>query len=138
MRACWQPEEGVMDAVSGQGPDEQNEDVQARQLRYEWRLRELMAVRKNWYTTTKLIPELRKYGFEFDRSSIYRLVRADRPPKMPIELILALCKILDCRFEDLVVEIEPQPATEEPARRGPRPAVPDMPLLSSDFFDAES
>jgi hypothetical protein len=64
-----------MDAVSGQGPDEQNEDVQARQLRYEWRLRELMAVRKNWYTTTKLIPELRKYGFEFDRSSIYRLWR---------------------------------------------------------------
>jgi hypothetical protein len=38
MRACWPAEEGVMDAVSGQGPDEQNEDVQARQLRYECRL----------------------------------------------------------------------------------------------------
>lgn len=124
--------------MSRQGPDEQNDDVQVRQPRYEWRLRELMAVRKNWYTTTKLIPELRKYGFEFDRSSIYRLVSTERPPKMPIELILALCKILDCRFEDLAVEVEPQSATEEPARRGPRPAVPDMPLLSADFFDAES
>jgi len=127
-----------MNAVSRQGPDEQNDDVRARQPRYEWRLRELMAVRKNWYTTTKLIPELRKYGFEFDRSSIYRLVSTERPPKMPIELILALCKILDCRFEDLAVELEPEPAAEEPRRSGPRPAVPDMPLLSADFFDAES
>lgn len=127
-----------MNAVSRPGPDGQNDDVQARQPRYEWRLRELMAVRKNWYTTTKLIPELRKYGFEFDRSSIYRLVSTERPPKMPIELILALCKILGCRFDDLAVEIEPQPAAEEPARRGSRPAVPDMPLLSADFFDAES
>jgi len=127
-----------MNAVSRPGPDEQNDDVQARQPRYEWRLRELMAVRKNWYTTTKLIPELRKYGFEFDRSSIYRLVSTERPPKMPIELILALCKILDCRFEDLAVEIEPESTAEDPARRGPRPTVPDMPLLSADFFDAES
>lgn len=127
-----------MNAVSRHGPDEPNDDLQARQPRYEWRLRELMAVRKNWYTTTKLIPELRKYGFEFDRSSIYRLVSTERPPKMPIELILALCKILDCRFEDLAVEIEPQPTAEEPPHRGPRPPVPDMPLLSADFFDAET
>ncbi|MEU0389170.1 helix-turn-helix domain-containing protein [Streptomyces chartreusis] len=105
--------------------------------RYEWRLQELMAVRKNWYSTTKLGPELRKFGFELDRSSIYRLVKTDRPPKMPVELILALCKILQCTFEDLVVEVEPEPDVEEPAPRGPRPVVPDMPLLSADFFDAE-
>ena len=105
-----------MNAVSRQGPDEQNDDVQVRQPRYEWRLRELMAVRKNWYTTTKLIPELRKYGFEFDRSSIYRLVSTERPPKMPIELILALCKILDCRFEDLAVDRTPGHARGERAR----------------------
>jgi hypothetical protein len=29
-------------------------------------------------------------------------VKTDRPPKMPVELILALCKILQCTFEDLV------------------------------------
>ncbi|MFF3409365.1 helix-turn-helix domain-containing protein [Streptomyces sp. NPDC002742] len=110
---------------------------EALQPRYEWRLRELMAVRRNWYTTTKLGPELRKYGFDLDRSNIYRLVKAERPPKMPVELILALCKILSCRFEDLVVEIEPEPAAQEPAPSGPQPVVPDMPLLSADFFDAE-
>ncbi|MFI9366538.1 helix-turn-helix domain-containing protein [Kitasatospora sp. NPDC053057] len=111
--------------------------LEALQPRYEWRLRELMALRRNWYTTTKLAPELRKYGFDLDRSNIYRLVKADRPPKMPVELILALCKILKCTFEDLVVEIEPDASPAEPAARGPRPVVPDMPLLSGDFFDAE-
>src|SRR5215471_5420777 len=97
------------------------EALEALQPRYEWRLRELMAVRKNWYTTTKLIPELRKYGFIFDRSTAYQLVKADRPPKISIELILALCKILDCRFEDLVVEIEPEPETGPQQEPGPRP-----------------
>jgi hypothetical protein len=125
-----------MAAVPGNRSGEESEDPQVRQPSYEWRLRELMAVRKNWYNTTKLVPELRRYGFEFDRSSIYRLVKTDRPPKMPIELILALLKILDCRFEELVVQIEPEPTAEEPGR-GPRPSVPDMPLLSADFFDAE-
>ncbi|WP_052391471.1 helix-turn-helix domain-containing protein [Streptomyces sp. NRRL B-24484] len=111
--------------------------LEALQPRYEWRLRELMALRRNWYTTTKLAPELRKYGFDLDRSNIYRLVKADRPPKMPVELILALCKILKCTFEDLVVEIQSDAAPVEPAARKPRPVVPDMPLLSGDFFDAE-
>jgi hypothetical protein len=97
-----------------------------------------MAVRKNWYTTTKLIPELRKYGFIFDRSSTYRLVKAGKPPKISIELILALCKILDCRFEDLVVEIEPGSEPGPQQEPGPRPVLPDGPMLSADFFTAES
>ncbi|NUK04196.1 helix-turn-helix domain-containing protein [Streptomyces lunaelactis] len=107
------------------------------QPRYEWRLQELMAVRKNWYSTTKLGTELQKHGFDMDRSSIYRLVKTDRPPKMPLELILALCKILKCKFEDLVVEVEPELALPEPAPKGPRPVVPDIALLATDFFDAE-
>jgi DNA-binding Xre family transcriptional regulator len=111
--------------------------LEALHPRYEWRLLQLMVIRKNWTTTTKLVPELRKRGFVFDRSSIYRLVKTDKPPKMSIELILALCDILDCRFEDLVVRIDS--AEEEPSATpaGPRPALPDGPLLSADFFDAE-
>ncbi|MFD8563607.1 helix-turn-helix domain-containing protein [Streptosporangium canum] len=120
----------------GSGPD--GAALEALQPHYEWRLRELMAVRRNWYTTTKLIPELRKHGFVFDRSSIFRLVKADRPPKMPVELILALCKILDCRFEELVVEIEADEEAGPAPAPGPRQVLPDGPLLSADFFDAES
>lgn len=78
-----------------------------------------------------------RHAQKLDRSSIYRLVKTDRPPRMPVELILALCKILQCTFEDLVVEVEPEPRVEKPVPKGPRPVVPDMPLLSADFFDAE-
>ncbi|MFI5688469.1 helix-turn-helix domain-containing protein [Streptomyces sp. NPDC051636] len=126
-----------MNAVPHSHDPQGKDALEALQPRYEWRLRELMALRRNWYTTTKLAPELKKYGFDLDRSNIYRLVKADRPPKMPVELILALCKILKCKFEDLVVEVEPDHAPDEPAARGPRPVIPDMPLLSGDFFDAE-
>ncbi|MEV1005606.1 helix-turn-helix transcriptional regulator [Nonomuraea sp. NPDC050202] len=130
----------MIKAVPDPEPDDEA-TLATLQPRYEWRLRELMAVRKNWYTTTKLIPELRKHGFVFDRSSIFRLVKADKPPKMPIELILALCKILDCRFEDLVVPLEPDDqatttGSQPPAR--PRQPLPEGPLLPASFFDAES
>lgn len=118
--------------------DRARQPLEALQPRYEWRLRELMAVRKNWYTTTRLIPELRRYGFAFDRSTAYRLVRADKPPKVSIELILALCKILDCKFEDLVAEITPDDESGPQPPSGPRPVLPDGPLLAADFFDAES
>lgn len=116
---------------------DQPADLESLQPRYEWRLRELMAVRRHWYTTTKLIPELQKHGIILDRSTAYRLVRAGKPPKMSIELILALCKILDCRFEDLVAEIPAE--QDQPApRTGPRPVLPDGPLLAGEFFAAES
>jgi DNA-binding Xre family transcriptional regulator len=132
-----------MNAVSGGQPEHESEHsgrsgLEARQLRCAWRLRELMAVRRNWFNTTKLVPELRRLGFDFDRSTVYRLVSAEQPPKIPLELVVALCKILDCRFEDLVVELDPEPGADRPTKRGPGPALPDGPVLSADFFDAES
>ncbi len=127
-----------MKSVPAPEPDESSPaGLEALQPRYEWRLLQLMVVRKNWTITTKLIPELRKRGFVFDRSSIYRLVKTDKPPKMSIELILALCDILDCRFADLVVRIDPSEQPPAAAPPGPRPVLPDGPLLSADFFDAE-
>ncbi len=128
-----------MRAVPAPEPADGERDLEQRQPRCQWRLRELMAVRKNWYSTTKLVPALLKHGFEFDRSYIYRLVKADRPPNVSIELVVALCKILDCRFEDLVVEDQPQPLPDVGTGRGGiRPVLPDTPLLAADFFDAES
>ncbi|MFE6611983.1 MULTISPECIES: helix-turn-helix transcriptional regulator [Amycolatopsis] len=128
-----------MKAVSTPDPgDQPRVELEALQPCYEWRLLQLMAVRKSWTTTTKLIPELRKRGFVFDRSSIYRLVKTDKPPKMSVELILALCEILECRFEDLVVRIEPADQGVSATPSGPRPVLPDGPLLSANFFDAES
>lgn len=121
----------------GQAEDRGPLEPQVLQPRCVWRLRELMAVRRSWFNTTKLVPELRRYGFDFDRSTVYRLVSAEQPPKIPLELVVALCKILDCRFEDLVTEVEPENG-ERPRPRGAAPAMPEGPVLSGDFFDAES
>jgi DNA-binding Xre family transcriptional regulator len=128
-----------MNAVSGgQAEHSGQSGSNAPQLRCAWRLRELMAVRRNWFNTTKLVPELRRHGFNLDRSTVYRLVSATEPPKIPLELVVALCKILDCRFEDLVVELDPETGNDRSTKRGPAPAMPDGPVLSADFFDAES
>lgn len=121
----------------GQAEDRGRCEPQSLQPRCVWRLRELMAVRRSWFNTTKLVPELRRYGFDFDRSTVYRLVSAEQPPKIPLELVVALCKILNCRFEDLVAEVEPED-DERPRPLGAGPAMPDGPVLSGDFFDAES
>jgi DNA-binding Xre family transcriptional regulator len=128
-----------MNAVSGGQPEHRGQShLDTLQPRCAWRLRELMAVRRNWFNTTKLVPELRRYGFNLDRSTVYRLVSADQPPKIPLELVVALCKILECRFEDLVVEVDAEPGTERSTQRGSTPAMPDGPALSAEFFDAES
>jgi DNA-binding Xre family transcriptional regulator len=128
-----------MKAVAGGQPERGGQpDLGAWQPRCAWRLRELMAVRRNWFNTTKLVPELRRHGFNLDRSSVYRLASAEQPPKIPLELVVALCKILDCRFEDLVVELDPEQGSDRPTTRGPAPTMPDGPVLSADFFDAES
>ncbi|MFE3495618.1 helix-turn-helix domain-containing protein [Streptomyces sp. NPDC059175] len=121
----------------GQAEDRGSSGPQALQPRCVWRLRELMAVRRNWFNTTKLVPELRRYGVDFDRSTVYRLVSAEQPPKIPLELVVSLCKILDCRFDDLVTEAEPEDGAR-PRPRGAGPVMPDGPVLSGDFFDAES
>ncbi|MFF7941504.1 hypothetical protein ACFZC5_17465 [Nocardia gamkensis] len=59
------------------------------------------------------------------------------PRRLQVELILALCEILDCRFEDLVVRVEPAEEDSTATPQGPRPVFPDGPLLAADFFDTE-
>jgi DNA-binding Xre family transcriptional regulator len=100
---------------------------------YEWRLRELMALKGMWHTS-KLVVPLAARGIELSRSQVFRLVSA-KPGRVTIPLLLALCDILDCRFEDLVVRVEaPRRRRSRGARqgqaraqasrrrRGPRPA----------------
>ncbi len=83
---------------------------------YEWRLREAMALKGMWHTNELLAP-LAARGLPLSRSQVFRLV-SSKPGRVTIPLILALCDILGCRFDDLVVAVEPG-ATK---RRGTRPA----------------
>lgn len=95
---------------------------------FDWKLRELMAVR-GMFNTSDLIGPLADRGINLSRSQIYRLV-ADTPERVTIPLLLALCDILDCQLTDLATT--PDPAKARPARSGRRKkAVGETALPSS-------
>jgi len=108
---------------------------------FEWRLREVMAHRQLWHTS-QLQPLLAERGFELSRSQVYRLV-AQPPGRISVELILALCDILDCRFEDLVVRTTAVPASG-PAKRRRKAAgetnafSPKAKPVPDEFFDDQT
>lgn len=71
-----------------------------RVVDYSWRLAELMAAR-GMHTTTELIPLLGERGIELSRPQVYRLVN-QRPERVALQLISAICDIFDCGPEDLI------------------------------------
>ncbi|MGY2011287.1 helix-turn-helix domain-containing protein [Nocardia gipuzkoensis] len=71
-----------------------------RQVDYTWRLAELMA-RHGLHNSTELIPLLHERGIELSRPQVYRLVN-QRPERVALQLMAALCDIFSCGLEDLV------------------------------------
>lgn len=71
-----------------------------RRLNFRWSLRQVMAAHNMW-KTTDLIPLLRERGVELSASQVYRLV-TDKPERLSIPVLLALCDIFDCTAEDLI------------------------------------
>jgi DNA-binding Xre family transcriptional regulator len=107
---------------------------------YEWRLRELMALKGMWHTS-ELVAPLAARGIELSRSQVFRLVSA-KPGRVTIPLLLALCDILDCRFDQLVVAVEApsrrrpkRAASAKPARRRAAGAHGLGPPVPPEFFD---
>jgi DNA-binding Xre family transcriptional regulator len=106
---------------------------------YEWRLRELMALKGMWHTS-ELVAPLAAGGIELSRSQVFRLVSA-KPGRVTIPLLLALCDILDCRFDELVVAVEApsrrpkRAASAKPARRRAAGAQGLGPPVPPEFFD---
>lgn len=84
---------------------------------FEWKLRELMALR-GMFSTSELIGPLADRGIHLSRSQVYRLV-AEVPERISVSTVLALIDILGCQFTDLALPGEPQPsqATRKAARR---------------------
>lgn len=105
---------------------------------FEWKLRELMAMR-DMFSTSDLIEPLAERGIVLSRSQVYRLV-AETPERVTIPLLLALCDILDCQLTDLAVPVDPakpQPKGRKAARRkaaGESTALPSSAVPKS-FFD---
>jgi DNA-binding Xre family transcriptional regulator len=71
-----------------------------RQVDYTWRLAELMAAH-GMHNSTELIPRLAERGIELSRPQVYRIVH-QRPERVSLQLMAALCDIFGCGVEDLV------------------------------------
>lgn len=71
-----------------------------RQVDYIWRLAELMAAR-GMHNSTDLTPHLLERGIQLSRPQVYRIV-AQRPERVSLQLLSALCDILSCGIDDLI------------------------------------
>ncbi|WP_100451547.1 helix-turn-helix domain-containing protein [Mycobacteroides abscessus] len=71
-----------------------------REVDYSWRLAELMAA-QGMHNSTELIPRLSERGIQLSRPQVYRVVH-QRPERVSLQLMAALCDILGCGVEDLV------------------------------------
>lgn len=71
-----------------------------RTVAYRWHLRRLMAER-GLFQTTELVPLLAERGVVLSREQVYRLV-VKVPQRLNLQVLSALCDILDCAPGDLV------------------------------------
>jgi DNA-binding Xre family transcriptional regulator len=71
-----------------------------RQVDYTWRLAEIMAAH-GMHNSTELIPRLAERGIGLSRPQVYRVVH-QRPERISLQLLAALCDIFGCGVEDLV------------------------------------
>jgi DNA-binding Xre family transcriptional regulator len=71
-----------------------------RQVDYAWRLAEIMAAH-DMHNSTDLMPRLAERGIELSRPQVYRIVH-QRPERMSLQLLAALCDIFGCGLEDLL------------------------------------
>jgi DNA-binding Xre family transcriptional regulator len=70
-----------------------------KHIEYSWRLREIMAAR-GLFNISDLIPLPIERGIDLSPSQIYRLV-GQKPERMSMTLLGALCDALDCTVEEL-------------------------------------
>jgi DNA-binding Xre family transcriptional regulator len=93
-----------------------------RKMGYEWHLRRLMAERE-LYQTTDLGPLLAERGVSLSREQVFRLVT--RPPqRLSMDVLSALCDILECTPNDLIDIQVVKAAVKKAAGGGPRPTPP--------------
>lgn len=83
----------------------------ARKLDYRWHLRQVMASR-GMFATTDLSAPLAERGIRLSSSQVYRLV-VERPERLSLKVLMALCDILGCSMAELIEPI----ATARPAGR---------------------
>lgn len=85
----------------------------------QWNLRQVMATH-GMYQTSDLVPLLAEHGVPLSREHVYRLV-ARTPQRLNMEVLAALCAILDCEPNDLLIPtvVEEKPAKTASGDHGP-------------------
>src|SRR5690348_725369 len=81
-------------------PREGGAVMAVRKLYFPVNLRRLLAAREMG-KTTELVPLLRQRDVELSASQVYRLV-TDKPERLSMKVLIALCDILDCTPADLI------------------------------------
>lgn len=71
-----------------------------KKMGYEWHLRQKMA-EHNMFHTSDLVPLLAERGVVLSREQVYRLT-TQAPQRMSMDVLVALCDILDCTPNDLI------------------------------------
>jgi DNA-binding Xre family transcriptional regulator len=96
----------------------------SKQMGYRWRLRDLMADQQ-MFQTTDLVPHLVERGITLSREQVFRLV-TQPPQRLSMDTLVALCDILGCTPNDLIVpEVITKSArkTAEGTEETPHPPV---------------
>lgn len=90
-----------------------------RRMGMRWRLRQVMAAR-GLFQTSELVPLLADRGVHLTRQYVHKLVTSP-PQRINVDLLAALCDILDCGPGEL---LEPVAEQAEPAQTGTTGAAP--------------
>jgi DNA-binding Xre family transcriptional regulator len=80
-------------------------------LTVRWHLRQLMATRE-MFNTSDLVQPLTDRGVVLSREQVYRLV-TQTPQRLNLDVLAAVCDILDCQPNDLL-EIVPASTAKLP------------------------
>lgn len=94
-----------------------------KRLGIHWHLRMVMAAR-GMFHTSDLVPPLAERGVQLSREQVYRLV-TQTPQRLNMDVLAALCDILDCGPQDLLeVAAVAKPARKVASGEAPGPTSP--------------
>lgn len=101
-------------------------------LDYEWRLREVMAMR-GLFSTTKLIPLLNERGVHLSASQVYRLA-TEKPERLNLQVLVALMDALECSADDLIGKVQIPALVRASGTSGGSPSEPGLAVLKDKGF----
>lgn len=85
-----------------------------RQVSLQWNLRQVMAS-AGMFKTTDLVEPLAARGVDISKQMIHKVVTGT-PQRINVELLAALCDILDCTPNDLLeLNYDQKPAPQSPS-----------------------